>query len=725
MGCYIDEKRIEAIRGGAVLAELSYDPITLTRGYNDKMLYVNVGEGRIEIKDVPAHVRENFVGGKGYGLWYLWNAINDKTDWKDPENEIVIAGGPLCGATQYAGMGKSIVVSLSPLANNVMDSNVGGHFGPYLKFSGFDGIELAGNAEKDVIVFIDGNERVIRILDADYDFTDSHVFTEECALAFAKDEEDMKNISVVSTGSAAKHSYLGMINISFYDRVRKEHRLKQAGRGGLGTVFAHKRIKAVVVRYAGTKGNENDPVDLATIQRIGVKYHKEMHDLDPIQTQKREVGTANIVEIMNDYDLLPCHNFKYGHDSEVIKIDSKNIKRIVTQEHPDGCWFGCSMACAKAADAYVLRTGPYKGHAVLIDGPEYETVAALGSNPGIFNMHHVFECNFYCDTYGIDTISYGTLLAFLMECYEADVLDKEKTGGLELTFGNRDASMELLHQMSRGEGFGLIAGKGLEYCKKYFVEHFGADPNFVHDIGMVGKGLEVSQYMPKESIAQQAGYFITNKGPQHDEAWLIFMDMVNNQIPTYEDKAEALHYFPMFRTWFGLLGLCKLPWNDVEPADNRSKPDAAKVPEHVENYLAIYEAVTGKPLDSAGMVYMSEKVYNFQRLFVARRGLATREKDTPPYRAVGPVTRDEYLSRVERYDTELREKVGIEPKGMTTDEKIAAIREYRTKRYDDLLSVVYKRRGWTNEGIPTVEHLKYLGMDYDFLVEFVESITKK
>ena len=74
--------------------------------------------------------------------------------------------------------------------------------------------------------------------------------------------------------------------------------------------------------------------------------------------------------------------------------------------------------------------------------------------------------------------------------------------------------------------------------------------------------------MSKESLAQQGGYYLTNKGPQHDEAWLIFMDMVNNQIPTFENKAEALHYFPMFRTWFGLQGLCKLPWNDIEPADN-------------------------------------------------------------------------------------------------------------------------------------------------------------
>ena len=164
----------------------------------------------------------------------------------------------------------------------------------------------------------------------------------------------------------------------------------------------------------------------------------------------------------------------------------------------------------------------------------------------------------------------------------------------ELNFGNRDAALELLHQMARGEGFGLIAGKGVRYMKNYFAEKGWGDINFMNDIGMENKGLEYSQYVSKESLAQQGGYAMTNKGPQHDEAWLIFMDMVNNQIPTFENKAEALHYFPMFRTWFGLQGFCKLPWNDIEPENNRQTAEPAKVPEHVESYVIVYNSVTGK-----------------------------------------------------------------------------------------------------------------------------------
>ena len=124
--------------------------------------------------------------------------------------------------------------------------------------------------------------------------------------------------------------------------------------------------------------------------------------------------------------------------------------------------------------------------------------------------------------------------------------------------------------------------------KELFIKNGWGDAAFLNDIGMENKGLEYSQYMPKESLAQQGGFALTNKGPQHDEAWLIFMDMVNNQIPTFENKAEALHYFPMFRTWFGLVGLCKLPWNDVEPESNAQSDEPAKVPEHVDNYVTIY-----------------------------------------------------------------------------------------------------------------------------------------
>jgi aldehyde:ferredoxin oxidoreductase len=239
---------------------------------------------------------------------------------------------------------------------------------------------------------------------------------------------------------------------------------------------------------------------------------------------------------------------------------------------------------------------------------------------------------------------------------------------------------------------------------------------------MENKGLEYSQYMSKESLAQQGGYAMTNKGPQHDEAWLIFMDMVNNQIPTFEKKAEALHYFPIFRTWFGLVGLCKLPWNDVEPETNAQSDEPAKVPEHVDNYVTIYKAVTGREFSKERLIEDSERVYNFQRIFNLRRGFGTRIHDRQPYRAAGPVTIEEYESRAERYDKQLFEYTGYNPAGRTTEEKLAALKKYREEQYEKLLDAVYDRRGWNRNGVPKIEFLKKIGMDLPELIEVVKEL---
>jgi aldehyde:ferredoxin oxidoreductase len=448
--------------------------------------------------------------------------------------------------------------------------------------------------------------------------------------------------------------------------------------------------------------------------------HKEIHDYDDEQCRMRKRGTTYLVQIMNDYDLLPTHNFQYGSHPDAPKINGDVWENRFTQGIPDGCWYGCTMACSHAVDGYELRTGPYQGERVIVDGPEYETIGGCGSNCGIFEPWAVMEINFYCDTYGLDTISFGTGTAFVMECYERGILDEEKTGGLELTFGNAEAALELLHQVGRGEGFGLIFGQGIRRMKDVFAEEFGADRQFLEDIGMEAKGLEYSEYVTKESLAQQGGYGLSNKGPQHDEAWLIFMDQVNNQIPTFEDKAEALHYFPMWRTWFGLCGFCKVLWNDITPPDNDMTEEPAKIPEHVQNYVEVFSGVTGREVTKEDLITQSERIYQFQRVFNIRLGHGLRDHDAVPYRSQGPVTVEEYESRAERYDEQLKEDLGLDPEAMTTEEKVAALREYREDQYEKLIDAVYKRRGWTMNGVPKKETLEKLGIDYPDVLAVVE-----
>ena len=466
----------------------------------------------------------------------------------------------------------------------------------------------------------------------------------------------------------------------------------------------------------------NHPVDAERIRRAGSELTREVLVLDKSQCHMREVGTAHLAEIMNDYDLLPVMNYKFGAHAETHKIASDKFIKIFTQGVADGCSLGCDMACAKAVEGHELSTGPDKGKKVLVDGPEYETVSGCGSNIGVFEPWAIVEINYYCDQYGVDTISFGTLMAFVMECYEAGILNEERTGGLDLRFGSADDTLEVLHQMARGEGFGLIAGQGIRRMKTIFAERFGADPAFVQDIGMEAKGLEYSEYVTKESLAQQGGYGIALKGPQHDEAWLIFMDMVNKQIPTFEDKAEALHYFPMWRTWFGLNGLCKLLWNDVEPEDNAESGAPAKVPRHVQGYCEFVAGMTGKEVTPDDLIGQSERVYNFQRIFNLKMGYGRRRHDAIPYRSQGPVTAEEYLSRQDRYDKQLKEEVGLDPAAMTLDERRAALRRYREERYEKLLDAVYKRRGWTPDGIPTLAKVRSLGIDkVDGVVELLAS----
>jgi len=231
--------------------------------------------------------------------------------------------------------------------------------------------------------------------------------------------------------------------------------------------------------------------------------------------------------------------------------------------------------------------------------------------------------------------------------------------------------------------------------KEIFAGTFGADPAILADIGMEAKGLEFSEYMTKESLAQQGGYGLALKGPQHDEAWLIFLDMVHNFMPTFE--------------------------NDIIPEDNKDTKEPAKVIKHLQWYADYFSAVTGRSSAPEDLVAMSEVVYNFQRIFNLKMGFGTRAHDALPYRAMGPVTELEYESRAERYDTQLQEKYKVAIDGKTTAEKLVTMRQLREEQYEKLQDAVYERRGWTNDGIPTVATVKRLGIDFDEVLEVLKA----
>ncbi|MFX1250702.1 MAG: aldehyde ferredoxin oxidoreductase family protein [Promethearchaeota archaeon] len=696
-----------------------------------RTLYVNLSTNEIRIKPVSEEMKMKFIGGKGFDLWLLWNSLPwDKTvKWDDPENEVCLACGPLGGTPVYPGSGKTIVVSISPLTGSVIDSNMGGYFGPYLKFSGFDAIEIQGKAEEEVIIVVDGPNARVFIEKVDPDLpNDAHLMADMLHEKYG--EGDKHSVAVVNTGPAAEHVLFGCLNGSMFDQRRKVVRYKQAGRGGIGTVIRDKKLKAVVARTESISLDKNAPAEKDRVRKVGRAHSSEVRELDPKQNEMAVVGTTHIVTIMNDHDLLPTNNFQYGSHPDAVKIGDDAYRERFDPGF-DGCWKGCTVACSHCVKDYVPKTGPYKGQKVWVDGPEYETIAGCGSNWGIYDPDFIVEVNFYADTYGLDTISLGTALGFVMECYERGLINKTHTGDLEIKFGNKEAALEVIHQMARNEGFGKIVGQGIRRMKMIFAEKFGLDEagqKLVQDIGMEAKGLEFSEYMTKESLAQQGGYGLALKGPQHDEAWLIFEDMVRGNLPTFEDKAEALAWFPFFRTWFGLNGLCKLPWNDVVPFDNNENPlkpltlpnARAKIPKHVNWYAEYFSATTGREATPEDLIKISEVVYNFQRIFNLRQGFGRREHDAIPYRSVGPVTKEEYESRAERYDTQLKINAGFNLEGKSIEEKIIALRKYREAEYERLKDAVYKRRGWTNNGVVTLDKAKELGIDFPEVVKLLK-----
>lgn len=241
-----------AAKGRKVVAEFRFEPVALRHGYADRTLRIDLSTGTIETRPVDQRMKDLWTGGKGFDLWLMFQEVNKATKWNSPENPICFSVGPLGGTASFPGAGKTLVTSISPITTSIMDCNVGGYFGPYLKFAGFDAMMVTGKAAEETVVIIDAVKNVITIERAPEDEVDSHLVAEQLTEAYADDLDDRRNISVVSAGRAAEHSRMGVLNFSFYDWRRGAARLKQAGRGGIGTVFRDKKVKALVIKNRRT-----------------------------------------------------------------------------------------------------------------------------------------------------------------------------------------------------------------------------------------------------------------------------------------------------------------------------------------------------------------------------------------------------------------------------------------------------------------------------------------
>jgi aldehyde:ferredoxin oxidoreductase len=248
----------------------------------------------------------------------------------------------------------------------------------------------------------------------------------------------------------------------FLVRQRPQAGALQAGRpGGIGTVFADKGIKAVVARWEQVSHKTNHPADLEAVKTVARCHAKEIVELDPKQNEMARIGTTHLVPIMNDFDLLPTKNFQYGSDPRASLIGRDAFEKLFDPGF-DGCWMGCTVACAHGVKDFVPYDRPLTRTRKGVRGrPEYETIAGCGSNLGIFDPFTILEINFYCDAYGLDTISVGTGHRFCHGVLRARTDQHGAHRRHGSVFRQPLNALELVHQMALGKGFGAIFGQGI------------------------------------------------------------------------------------------------------------------------------------------------------------------------------------------------------------------------------------------------------------------------
>ena len=714
------------------IASISYQKVNVDKGYTDRLLEVNLSDKTISVSEIPAATREMFVGGRGYCLKMVYDKTTAATRYDSPENVLAFAGGPFCGESSFAGTGKFIIGSISPLTGTFCDSNVGGYFFPLVKNAGFDAITVTGKSSEDVIIFIDDAAGTISLRQAPA--TDSSLLTAEKLVDEWRGADKPNSIAFVNAGLGSKNTFFGCVNSIYYDPRRQRCRAKQAGRGGMGTIMRDKGLWGIVVKsnLAGGAGNQAD--DKKRLRSAGTNLRKVIREVDPNELRLAQQGTTSLLDMMNNHDILPVNNYKFGRDERQHLVSGKIFEeKVFDQKYPDGCFAGCTLACTKGCEGYTLTTGPFAGRTVPVDGPEYETAAAI-TNLGIFDIPAIMEYAWYCDEYALDTISTGVVIAFLIEAYQEGYLSRDDTDGIELKWDDQETVLNLLHRMAAGStGFAGEIGRGIRHMKGWISERAAArngndKEKIMRELelfGMESKGLEFSMYITKESLAQQGGYGFALKGPQHDESWLIALDQIKNEMPSFNEKAAALRWFPLFRTWFNIAGLCKLPWIDVRHPDAAKTAEPAKNLPTIECYLELVNSTMGTEKTLDDLLTESERSYLLHKLINLRQGFGTRVHDRIPLRAMAPVFIDEFSSRRDYYVNYLKENTEIKINGQDDAELLKNLQDHRRRQYEILTDTVYAEKGFDLNGIPLDETLERLGFTDPEYLEIVAQARQR
>jgi len=716
----------------------------IQRGYTNRILCVDLGSGAITAPELDVQVRDYFLGGRSLGLYLLHKATSSETKALDPGNPLIIANGPLGGIPQFPGTAKAMAVSLSPLTGIPGVSNFGGHFGAYLKYAGFDALQVTGKATRSVMLVIDGYAGKVSVEDAPQD-DEAFSLEQDLVERFTAAGFDKRHIAFLSTGLGAANTTYGCINSHYYDATKPVDgrkgifRVKQAGRTGIGTVMIDKKIRAIVVLADNPRGdNPYGAADWERVKKAGSTLHKVVREVDPQSLKMHRKGSAGLITFMSkaEYQSLPVRNFQGGSDPRAEQICGKHYaEHLFDHRGNDGCFPGCNLQCTKGG-CVTLKSGAHAGRRVWVDGPEYETAAGFGSNLGIWNAEFIMEANWHCDNYGIDTITTAGGMAFLMECFQRGYLTAEDGEGLVLSWGDDSSALEFIHRLSHGETeMARAAGRGIKRLTDWVCEkHAGrtgedARPE-LEKFAMQAKGLPFTFYRTHRSLSMQGSYAAASDiGAHHAAAWLIKADLLG-AFPTFEDKARALVSYPRVRLGNDNMGVCKLPWVDVfnPESSTRTGTDIYINPASQEIYADFYNGVLGTDLQWEEIFAQTDRDINLQRVLnVLQYGDETVRHDWIPDRAIGPTDDLLYEAEAAYNDRDLAERLGKSPEelnGMATAQKRELLMQRRKQQLRLLIDAYYQERGWSSRGIPMPATLKQLGL-WEFLSDEAKSVLTK
>jgi aldehyde:ferredoxin oxidoreductase len=555
------------------------------KGIHGKLLEIDLTHGTPRDLAIPEEHFLRYLGGRGLGARLLYDLLAAKTDPLSPDNILIFLTGPLTGS-MATGSSKFVVVTKSPVTNAWCDAYSSGRIAVQLKKVGYDGMVIRGRANHPCYLRID--EHGVDVRDAGH-LWGKDSFATETVLREA--EEDAVGVSSIGP-AGEKLVNIACINSDLY---------RQAGRGGVGAVMGSKNLKAIVIQ------GENAAA-LHDRKRI-FALNKENYQralVSPVAQARMKYGTPLTLNITHAGGILPTKNFQFSTWEKALeKIDSIGVHRSVKKNV--SC-LSCFIHCGLITEA---AEGPYQG--VTVEGPEYETLGLFGSNLLIDSLPTIIRANVLCDMLGLDTISAGNIIGFLMECCERGLISSTETEGFDVRFGDDEGALAAIEMMGRRQAFGDVFANGVRAAARYIG---GDSERFAMEV----KGLEFPAYDPRGAFGSGLSYAVSPRGACHRRAWPPAKEILGNYPPyTAEGKAEMVRDLYDLNCILHSLLVCDMPGKFV--------------PLSMEDYANYLHAVTGVPFSMADFADIAARTETLIRLFNVREGFG-RKDDTLPYRTL-------------------------------------------------------------------------------------------